>query len=330
MNQFDENIIREEFQNLIPFLEEWGTAVDFVLTGFIKSLGLSFERVQQWPKHRVKDIESYASKVLYRKSYQNPIKDTTDKVGTRIVLLNIDDVYEISGFIEHCDEWILVEKAQDIDYIREHNPSEFSYQSNHFIVKPKPGKYSEEQCDLLTCEIQVRTLLQHAYAETSHDTVYKKGHSDSPKVLRSLAVTMAFLETADEKIKTIYNNTKSMTTPKIDLMRLMDELYRKYVPTYSESDYDAGITEALMAIFDENYYLEVTENLKKFIEENDGDIRAALGKEKPSILFRQPVVLLAFYSIRKRPNYLTQNWPFTHDSLLQVSRSMNISDDAII
>ena len=179
-------------------------------------------------------------------------------------------------------------------------------------------------------EGQVRTLLQHAYAETSHDTVYKKGHSDSPKVLRSLAVTMAFLETADEKIKTIYNNTKSMTTPKIDLMRLMDELYRKYVPTYSESDYDAGITEALMAIFDENYYLEVTENLKKFIEENDGDIRAALGKEKPSILFRQPVVLLAFYSIRKRPNYLTQNWPFTHDSLLQVSRSMNISDYAII
>lgn len=330
MNQFDENKIREEFHNIILLLEGWGTEVDLILTDFIKSLGLSFERVQQWPKHRVKDVESYVSKVLYRKTYQNPIKDTTDKVGTRIVLLNIDDVYEISSFIEHCDEWIFVEQAQDIDYIREHNPIEFSYQSNHFIVKPKPGKYSEEQCDLLTCEIQVRTLLQHAYAETSHDTVYKKGHSSSPKVLRNLAVTMAFLETADEKIKTIYKNTKSMTTPKIDLMRLMDELYRKYVPTYSEADYDAGITEALMAIFDENYYLEVTENLKKFVEENDGDIRAALEQEKPSILFRQPVVLLAFYTIRKRPHYLIQNWPFTYNSLLQVLRAMNISDDAIV
>lgn len=329
MNQFDERKIREEFQNLVPLLKEWGAAVDLILTGFIKSLGLSFERVQQWPKHRVKDIESYASKVLYRKSYQNPLKDTTDKVGTRVVLLNIDDVYEISNFIEHCEEWVFVEQAQDIDYIREHNPTEFSYQSNHFIVKPKSGEHSEEQCDLLTCEIQVRTLLQHAYAETSHDTVYKKGHSDSPKVLRSLAVTMAFLETADEKIKTIYKNTKSMTTPKIDLVRLMDELYSKFVPSYSEANYDPGITEALMAIFNENHFLEMKENLNNFVEENDGDIRTALEQEKPSILFRQPVVLLAFYAIRKHPNYLIQNWPFTYDSLLQVLRAMNISDDAI-
>lgn len=330
MNQFDEKIIREEFQNIAPLLEEWGNAVDVILTGFINSLDLSIERVQQWPKHRVKDIESYASKVLYRKSYQNPIKDTTDKVGTRIVLLNIDDVYKISDFITQYEEWVLVEKAKDIDYIREHNPTEFSYQSDHFIVKPKLGKYSEEQCDLLTCEIQVRTLLQHAYAETSHDTVYKKGHSDSPKVLRSLAVTMAFLETADEKIRTIYKNTKSMTTHKIDLMRLMDELYRLFVPSYCEAIHDAGITEALMAIFDENYFSEVTGNLKGFVEENDGDIRAALGKEYLSILFRQPVVLLAFYAIRNRQHYLIQNWPFTYESLLQVLRAMNISEDAII
>ena len=42
MNQFDENKIREEFHNIIPLLEGWGTEVDLILTDFIKSLGLSF------------------------------------------------------------------------------------------------------------------------------------------------------------------------------------------------------------------------------------------------------------------------------------------------
>ena len=211
MNDYDEEIIRRQFQDLSPLLEDWGKTVDTVLIEYLDSLSLSIERVQKKPKHRVKNEDSYVSKVLYRKHYSNPIKDTTDKVGTRIVLLNLDDVYTVSEFIEkECVVWECIEKSQDIEDIREHNPLEFSYQSNHFIVKPKPGKYTAEQCDLLTCEIQVRTLLQHAYAETSHDTVYKKGHNGSPIVLRSLAVTMAFLETADEKIKRKYTKTLNL------------------------------------------------------------------------------------------------------------------------
>ncbi len=173
MNNFDEAKIRKEFQDLVPLLKEWGQFVDKVLNIFLDSLSWSIERIQKKPEYRVKNEDSYVSKVLYRKSYKEPIKDTTDKVGTRIVLLNMDDVRIVSDFIEkQCRSfWVVENKAQDIDEIREHHPEEFGYQSNHYIVKPIPGKYPDTLCDLLTCEIQVRTLLQHAYAETSHDTV---------------------------------------------------------------------------------------------------------------------------------------------------------------
>ena len=331
MNELDESVIRKEFLDLRPFLKEWGETVDSILNSYLETLNLSFERLQRKPKCRVKEVDSYVSKVLYRKNYVNPIKDTTDKVGTRVVLLNLEDVFTVSKFIEkECDAWVCIEKAQDIDKIREQNPNVFTYQSNHLIVKPKPGKYSEEQCDLLTCEIQVRTLLQHAYAETSHDTVYKKGHSNSPVVLRSLAMTMAFLETADDKIRKIYKETQSVTTPKTALIELMVEIYSGYVPTYNDADYDAGITERLLSLFEEEFYSQTVAELRQFISDNETDVKASLSKPQLPILFRQPVILFSFFAIRRCPNYLMAKWPFTLESLKQVAMAMNISDDAIV
>ena len=331
MNHFDEGVIRKQFQELSPLLEEWGCTVDGELIHYLESLNLSVERLQKKPKYRVKSEDSYVSKVLYRKSYKDPIRETTDKVGTRIVLLNIDDVYTVSEFIEHqCDTWICVDKSQDIDEIREHNPLEFSYQSNHFIVKPKPGKYTAELCDLLTCEIQVRTLLQHAYAETSHDTVYKKGHNGSSAVLRSLAVTMAFLETADEKIKKIYKDTQSMITPKTALIELISDIYRGYVPTYSNTDYDPGIAERLLSLFSESFLAQALVEMGQFVAENNADIHAALNLTPLPFLYQQPIILLAFYAIRKQQVLLMSSWPFPYDSLKQVAHSMNISDDAVV
>ncbi len=296
---------------------------------YLKELKLSSERLHQGPKHRVKDEESYVSKVLYRKCYADPIKETTDKVGTRIVLLNSDDVNTVSSFINQCNEWFCLEQSQDIDYIREHKPTEFTYQSNHFIVKPKPPRYSDELCDLLTCEIQVRTLLQHAYAETSHDTVYKKGHSSTPSVLRALAVTMAFLETADEKIKLIYDKTTTMITPKTQLIKSLVDIYMRFVPQFNQSDFDPGIAESLFSLFDEDFYTEVIHQLDTFVTSYESDITAALTQDPLPFLFRQPIVLFAFYALLYKQYTLIEKWPFTKDSLLQACRALGISDDVI-
>ena len=330
MINLDVATLRAQFQDLRPLLIEWGKTVDAVLSSFLTSLGYSAERVQREPASRVKEEDSFIQKALYRgKNYSNPILDITDKVGTRIVLLNISDVKIVSDFIRRTDEWKVVEQAQDIDYIRDHDPTEFKYQSNHFVVKPKVPRFTEEVCDLLTCEIQVRTLLQHAYAETSHDTVYKKGHSDDPKVIRSLAVTMAFLETADEKIKYIYENTQVAHSAKSSLIELISTLYPRFVITYKTDNYNAGITETFLQVYTEDFYSEAIDTLSDFVTKNKDDIKAALSKQPLPLLFQQPVCLLAFYAIRSRQNYTIDNWPFTDESLREVLRAMNISEDVL-
>lgn len=330
MINIDAATLKAQFQKLHPLLEEWGKTVDEVLNAHLASWGFSSERVQRGPVSRVKDEESFIQKALYRgKNYTNPILDITDKVGTRVVMLNIADVGLVSDFIRSSDEWTVVEQAQDIDYIREHDPTEFKYQSNHFVVKPVPPRYTEEICNLLTCEIQVRTLLQHAYAETSHDTVYKKGHSDDPKVIRSLAVTMAFLETADEKIKYIYENTQMAKSTKALLIELISELFRRFVPTYSNNQYDAGMSEAFLSAFPSDFQDEALNALNNFVTKDEEDIHAALTNQPQSILFQQPIILLAFYAIRKKQNFTLENWPFTEESLRDVLRAMNISEDVL-
>lgn len=330
MVTFDEAALRAKYQEIHPILENWGREVDNVLSEYLNSLGYSLERVQRGPSSRVKDEESFIQKALFRgKNYSNPIMDITDKVGTRVVLLNIADVSLVSEFIKNSEEWTVVEQAQDIDYIREHDPTEFKYQSNHFVVKPKPPRYSVDLCELLTCEIQVRTLLQHAYAETSHDTVYKKGHSENPKVIRSLAVTMAFLETADEKIKYVYENTQGTQSKKATLIELISDIYHKYVPFFRKDSYDAGMTDAFLGVLPETFQEEALESINDFIAKNSEDIEAALSKKPLSVLFQQPVCLLAFLAIRKHQTLIIDSWPFTFDSLKEVLRAMNISDDVL-
>lgn len=330
MVSLNEKEIINQFQELMPLLIEWGRCVDTTLQTYLDSLGFSQERIQRKPESRVKNLNSYVQKALYRgKNYQNPIKDITDKVGTRVVLLNLDDVKTVSAFILGHGDWEVVDQSQDIDYIREHKPNEFGYQSNHFVVRPKEPKYSKDLCELLTCEIQVRTLLQHAYAEASHDTVYKSGHAEDPQVLRGLAVTMAFLETADDKIKFIYDKSKEVQTKRSSLTSKIAGIYRSIVPSYDDKAYDAGMTETFMSLFDDSFFECALSELSDFIEKREVDIKAALNSQQLPVLFQQPVSLLAFYAIVKKQSYLIENWPFTYDSLRLLLKSMGISDDVL-
>lgn len=331
MLNLKESDVLKQFQNLIPELQSWGEYVDSVLTVYLNSLGYSHERIPYMPCCRVKDEASYIEKALYRnKGYTIPLKEITDKVGTRVVLLNIDDVERVSEFIRDTNAWHLVEQAQDINYIRKHDPKEFKYQSNHFVVKPKEEQKPENIRDYLTCEIQVRTLLQHAYAETSHDTMYKKGHSGDPQMERSLAVTMAFLETADDKIKSIYDKAEEKKTQKITRLESLADMFRFFEPSFNNTYIDVGLSDSLFVLFDNDFLNKAISEIPTFIKEHEDDIKAAIGMNSRPILFSQPICLLVFYAIIKKQTCLIRNWPYSYDVLTMVLRVMGISNDVLV
>ena len=74
--------------------------------------------------------------------------------------------------------------TKDKDYEAEKlaKPLEFSYQSVHYVLRSKAGLLltASRLPEGLACEVQFRTLLQHAHSELMHGTLYK------PKTIASL------------------------------------------------------------------------------------------------------------------------------------------------
>lgn len=123
----------------------------------------------------------------------------TDLVGTRFVVLLSEDIDTVCQAIESLTEFDARISKNYLDEI-ELNPKLFDYQSKHYEIRPKNElhigdlKISKQIC----CEVQVRTLLQHAYAELVHDSVYKPVGIVPKSAERHIARSMALMETTDD------------------------------------------------------------------------------------------------------------------------------------
>ena len=157
-------------------------------------------------KSRVKSFDSYYKKVLRLKpeqvEQQLDLIYLTDMMGIRMIYAFLED---INIAVEQ------IKKLFDIKEVEvkgaEKKFSEFGYESVHVLVKipedfkPKfEGKYAglKPVSDELVCEIQIRTILQDAWAEVEHELIYKTEFNpfDIP-LRRKLASINASLTLAD-------------------------------------------------------------------------------------------------------------------------------------
>ncbi len=152
-------------------------------------------------KYRVKTFESLYSKLQRRiqsggngHSAQPGTLLPTDLLGMRIVCPFIEDIRHCEKIVERSFE--VVEREQKGAQYSFH---EFGYESIHYLVHP--SREIIESYDLepsFICEIQLRTILQDAWAEVEHELVYKADFSpfDDP-LRRKLAALNANLSLAD-------------------------------------------------------------------------------------------------------------------------------------
>lgn len=325
-----EKQVCSEFEAIVPELEKWGSVVDNVLKDYLKTAFPSGEHLQNTPTFRVKGVKSYCEKVLYRKPTDNPLLNTWDKVGTRVVVLTRKDVEQVSEFIENCTDWIIVDKTRNYNEEIFKDPEIFSYQSDHYIVKPLNSYDTSVDRRLLTCEIQIRTLLMHAYAEISHDTVYKKASFDNPKAKRLLATSMALLEAADEKFIQIYDEMDNMNTFYYSLQKTLIGIYKECVPDYNENDYNTEIAKKALSIYTIDEQHKIAEEIGDFYNDQKEEIKSQINYYKDkSILFCHPIVLVSLYGIQTFQNRTWSSWPFSDDSIEAVTAAMNISIDSL-
>ena len=161
---------------------------------------------------RVKDRNSLEKKIEKKEDKYLSINEITDVIGCRIISFFENDVDKIVNILQtefNVDVNNSVNKKEMIE------PEKFGYVSYHIVcsLNDKRLELAEyKRYKGIKFEIQIRSILQHAWAEIEHDLGYKSS-SDVPKEIRRKFSRIAgLLETADENFCEIKQSLEDYNT----------------------------------------------------------------------------------------------------------------------
>ena len=167
---------------------------------------------------RPKSISSFAEKIVRKwPKYHDPLNQLTDLCGGRVITHTQSQVQSVCQLIE---EHFLIDWGNSVDVKQRLKPSEFGYLSVHYIIQFKPGDALEKEFGTripgevlgLKAEIQVRTILEHAWANLYHEWVYKNEFKVPGKLDREMAGIAARLEAADNSFSGVQEALKKYYT----------------------------------------------------------------------------------------------------------------------
>jgi ppGpp synthetase/RelA/SpoT-type nucleotidyltranferase len=225
--------VRPQYQVFAEVLQE-------ILSQATRDLGL-VAIVQS----RAKAVPSFAEKTIRRRDkYPDPLNQMKDLCAARVIVETLDDLQPVREFLEeHFD----IDEAEDAG--ERLGVAEFGYQSVHFTVSLKRDEFTEvinrmalrrgsegdkfrEAVEELyarrsqddhegrrlslgpkyLAEIQVRTLLQHAWSAVGHDRIYKSNFEVPDAYERDANRVAAALEEADQSLARAARGVDSLRT----------------------------------------------------------------------------------------------------------------------
>jgi ppGpp synthetase/RelA/SpoT-type nucleotidyltranferase len=189
MENFD-----RDYEALVGPLQDFKVSIDSLIKTLLEIEGIRVHSVTS----RIK------SKASVRQKLQRPDKDRklsglTDMLGVRIITYFQDEVDAAAKLIER--EFI-VDEENSSDKRELLDPDRFGYRSLHYVLQ-----LSLERSTLpenrahrdIRFELQIRSILQHAWAEIEHDTGYKSESEVPDAVRRRFSRLAGLLELADDE-----------------------------------------------------------------------------------------------------------------------------------
>lgn len=165
-------------EEVMPQHARLTATVAALIENLIKRCGIEYLSVTS----RTKELDSAHEKIL-RKEYDDPPRQITDLTGIRVITYLETQVAEIEKLIRAS---FSVDEANSMDRSSVLGDDRVGYRSTHFVCTLGHNRTSLPEYDEvsdLPFEIQVRTVLQHAWAELAHDRSFKFG-APLPKSIR--------------------------------------------------------------------------------------------------------------------------------------------------
>lgn len=186
------------YENNKPKYESLAEMIATTLKALLKSNNINYIDIP----FRSKSVSSFQEKIS-RKKYNNPQEEMTDLAGIRVITYIESDVDRVCSLIKSTFN---VHESESIDKATALGNDRFGYRSVHFIsdigsVRKNLPEFSPYNG--LLFEIQVRTALQHAWAEIEHDRSYKFSGELPSKIKRRFHLIAGLLELADREFNEI-------------------------------------------------------------------------------------------------------------------------------
>lgn len=316
------------YSKLRPTYELFANTLKEILTKTLNEKKINYHSIES----RAKQIESFGSKAIKpnendptKPKYSEPLKEITDLSGVRIIAFFPKTIKEIGKVIETQFDVIEVSDKSEILEKEE----KLGYQSVHYLVKLRANRLTlpeYQTFDNMVSEIQLRTILQHAWAEIEHDIKYKSTITIPSTIKRRFIALAGVLEIADREFQSIQDednklktsDRKSVTEGKLDEVHITPDSIKAYLDKTLGSDgrisnysYDSE-TEKLIKMGFKNLS-EIDDCIKPFVDNTIVD-NAVWGTRQGQV-WRFNDYLLAGMGekfLEKNPRILRNDWLKEH------------------
>jgi len=213
---------------------------------------------------RAKSVASFAAKagrrVDGRLLYTDALEEITDQIGVRVITYLRSDVTAVADLL---DDQLAVLDDRDMGQ-ETASEGRFGYASRHLLVALDPARSAPPAYEALRgrrAQVQIRTVLQHAWAEFEHATRYKGTIPEEhvPDLDRRFTLAAGLLELADREFSLISERLQAtvsdqrpdsdVSDPRIGAQDLASFLAGRYADAgWSRPDHYSWISGLLLEL----------------------------------------------------------------------------------
>lgn len=276
---------------------------------------------------RLKTDSSLLDKAFYRgKDYEDPYQQIEDKVGVRFVVLRPSQMAMVVDAVRTSTTW---SASEDRNFVREieESPLVFKYAAVHYVVRSLRATNFRGiaiPADI-PCEVQIKTILQHAFSELTHDTLYKPQYEPTPKADRAAATSMALLEATDHYFEDVVGimdeQRRQFEEPTVTLSLLYEQ---KVGRPPSTTSLNTLLLKSLLPSLD-LLGGEWLADVRDFLDSNEFLGDSIAGHAPASLVYQQPSILAVYYLTSRAHELVRDQWPLPDRELENVFADLSIA-----